>query len=74
MGIRKMTIGGRRLKCCCCGRTAKVMTKFGHPVCGHCFKAFALGLLVARCIRNERTMQEKIMLARENTLYGKVKE
>ena len=74
MSVPKMTIGGRRLKCTFCGRTAKVMTKFGHPVCGHCFKAFAFGLLVARYIGHERTMEEKLTLARKNTLYGKVKE
>ena len=74
MTVPKMTIGGRRVKCCLCGRTAKVMTKVGHPVCGRCFKAFALGLLVARCIGHDRTMEEKLTLARKNTLYGKVKE
>ena len=48
--VRKMTIGGKRVKCNFCGKTAKVVTRYGHPVCGHCFKAFALGLLIGRVI------------------------
>ena len=74
MTVPKMTIGGRRVKCRFCGRTAKVVTKYNHPVCGHCFKAFALGLVIGRCCEYERTMNEKLKLANENTLYGKVKE
>lgn len=45
-----MTIGGRRVKCQCCGRTAKVLAVNGTPICDHCFKAYALGLLIGRCV------------------------
>lgn len=72
MTVPKMTINGRRIRCTFCGRTAKVLTRYNHPVCGHCFKAFALGLLIGRCCEHERTLNEKLKLARENTLYGKV--
>ena len=73
--MRKMSIGGRRVKCTCRGRTAKVLTKYDHPLCTHCFKAFALGLLIGRCYpKPERTMDEKLKLMRENCLYGRVKE
>ena len=45
-----MTIGGRRVKCQCCGRTAKVLTVNRTQICTHCFKAYTLGLLVGRAL------------------------
>lgn len=47
---KKMTIGGRRVKCQCCRRTARTLIVDKTPICNHCFKAYALGLLIGRAM------------------------
>ena len=60
MTRRKMTIGGRRVKCQCCGRTAKVLTANKTPICDHCFKAYALGLLIGRVVGGDTVWNKYI--------------
>lgn len=51
--MTSIRINGHRIPCRTCGRTAK--SDFaGVHLCGRCFRAFSIGLMVGRCIEADR--------------------
>ncbi len=53
--MRSLHIDGHRIPCRLCKRDAKVRAVTGTYLCGRCFRAYALGLLVGRVTREEES-------------------